>query len=224
MSDFQIVGNEFFHQLHRAVTNVQYYNALAGKYDSRALYQSISAAICLIFGLLVAAYPWARRAIAKAKEKQGADVEAIVLGAEVRALVWGFGIAAIGFIIGLVPFGTWATKYGQLSDEWTGVRMRVESAEKRLYAVTDRKGVVPEHLKDELADVTRYGDLLVSRDKDEPDKTLLKDSWERTNEIIYGDGIRTKEQAEEKFAELQKQKRIPIWPFPPEQSPKKNAT
>jgi hypothetical protein len=226
MSPMQIVGNEFFKQLHRAITNVHYYGPMTERYEDYALRQQIATVALLIIGLLMAAYPWARAAISKAKKKAitpksegppaeptAESLEQATLQSEVKALVWGFFIAGIGFVIGMLPFATKAERFSSLNEEWTSLRIRIEHTEKEFYSL-DKSGTVPPYIKDQLAQITTQGDLLVARDKSKPDKALANDAWEDANEILYGQGVRTKKQAEDKLAELETQHKLPIWPFP----------
>jgi hypothetical protein len=225
MTDFQTLANRLYAEVYRDIANTHYYEYLAGRWENRAIAADVISCLMILSGLVIAAWPWASKVFPKFTREEIEKAEKITRAAFIRSLIASTVVAAAAIVLFLLPFNKWSVRYQSMVSEWSNLRNQAGRLEDSLHALKD-KANVPQYFKDETTAIEQHGNALVAQIKEKDDADAYKYALEQTNQFFYGEGIKTKEEAEKDWEKRLAKHLPPARQFAPNPStlPKSSST
>jgi hypothetical protein len=127
--------------------------------------------------------------------------------------VFALALSIVGGIIFVKQSDGMYTEHHILYIQWVGLTTEIQSLRNKLLDLPSDKQVAPDMIADLQSFQRRMKDLYKS-ETDVVDKSQQIVAWEDANQQLYGDHVRTQEQADRAYAEQELQGRIPVRPKP----------
>jgi len=217
MDAYNALADRLFTELYRDICNIHYYQKLAGQWQGYADASNVVNGILIVVGIVLAAWPWAPRLIPKLTREDLAKADEATRKATIKSLCAAALIGAATVAMFALPFGKRADSYEKMVTKWVDLRKDVEGLEAQLRDLKDKK-VVPQYLADEAKRTEERGTALAGEIKETDNEAFKQAAIVETNEFFYGDGIKTKKQAEDDYVRRQKMGLPPARQFTPKPS------
>jgi gas vesicle protein len=214
MDTYNAIADRLFTELYRDICNIHYYQKLAGQFQHYAEVSNVVNGILIVIGIVLAAWPWAPRIIPKMTRAELAKADETSRKSTMKSLLAAALIGAAGAAIFLLPFSSKAARYDKMVADWVQLRTKVEGLETQLRELKDKKDV-PQYLRDETKTAEQEGTKLAGEIKETDNETFKSEAIAETNEFFYGEGIKTKKEAEDDYVRRKQMGLPPARQFTP---------
>ncbi len=183
--------------LHKAVVNHLYNQEMATNWAWWNSVYALIASLLLITGLALSLWPQPTKE--KSGEKRGRIIVTSILSVV---------LAMSSMVIFIWTSDDKEVEHRLLNNQWLGLKSELEELRSELHTLPDGDPVSLE-LRAQVSAIRKRSTDLIRSETDAVDQVRLDEAWADANEVLYGKGIRTAEQAKVEYDRKKAEGQIP---------------
>lgn len=178
--------------LHKSAVNVAYHEAMNAQWEAYNLKWRVWSAISIVLGLAISMWYVPKKETAEIRDKR-------LHVSNFFALIFAVG----GMLAFMYPNERMQEEHRVLKDQWTVVKTELDALRATLHTLPENGQVSPD-LRAQIEGIRTRTAALILSETDKVDKSALDVAREDANELLYGSGKRTDDEAR---AEYEKRKK-----------------